>query len=176
MSATRPAVLPPPIFHERLWPSRAAWLLVPGFAAMTGVVLIPVGPVPSVGVGVAVLLLLVGSLAWTSPEIAVYAGARPAVKAGRAMLPLAHVRAVEALNSTRMREVLGPAADARSYLVHRGWVHTGARLVLADPRDPTPSWVVSTRRPEEFVACVLRASQGLPDPGEGQAAHSEQTN
>ena len=45
--------------------------------------------------------------------------------------------------------------DARAYLCIRGWIPTGIRVAVADPQDPTPYWLVSTRRPEELLTAFL---------------------
>ncbi|MGW9267500.1 DUF3093 family protein, partial [Gordonia terrae] len=39
-------------------------------------------------------------------------------------------------------------------LVHRSWVKTMVLIVLDDPDDPTPYWLVSTRRPAELLAAL----------------------
>jgi Protein of unknown function (DUF3093) len=68
--------------------------------------------------------------------------------AGRALLPYRHIGAVEALDAEQTRRVLGVDADARAYLVLRSYCGAAVRVVVDDPADPTPYWVVSTRHPE----------------------------
>ena len=53
----------------------------------------------------------------------------------------------------------GVELDARAHLVLRGWVGPVVLVTLDDPDDPTPAWLVSTRRPEH-LAEALRAVAG----------------
>ena len=53
-------------------------------------------------------------------------------------------------------------------MVSHGWIPEMVMLVLDDPEDPTPYWLVSTRNPEE----VLRAF--LPEQTDTSLAHLEQ--
>jgi len=74
----------------------------------------------------------------------------------RACLPLSAVREVVALDAQGRRELLGPDADPLAFVVLRPWVGTAVQIVLDDPDDPTPYWLVSTRRPVA-LAEALRA-------------------
>ena len=56
-----------------------------------------------------------------------------------------------------LRQELGPRLDARAYVCLRAWARTGVHVVLEDPQDPTPYWLVSTRRPQD-LAQALRAA------------------
>ena len=56
-----------------------------------------------------------------------------------------------------MRHAAGPGLDARAHLCLRGWVRPGLRLDLVDPQDPTPYWLVSSRRPERLLEAVQEA-------------------
>jgi hypothetical protein len=75
--------------------------------------------------------------------------------AGRAHLPLRFVGEVEIIDREHKRKALGPELDPAAFVVHRGWVGPVVRVHLTDPQDPTPYWVVSTRKPET-VAGLLR--------------------
>ena len=57
-----------------------------------------------------------------------------------------------------MRQAHGPRLDARAYLCLRGWIPTGVRIALADPQDPTPYWLLSTRRPEALAAALQQTA------------------
>jgi hypothetical protein len=51
---------------------------------------------------------------------------------------------------------LGRQLDPAAYVVHRAWVGPMVLLVLDDPDDPTPYWLVSCRHPDRVLA-ALRA-------------------
>ncbi|MBO9555799.1 DUF3093 domain-containing protein [Cellulomonas sp.] len=144
----------PPVWSERLWPGALAWVLLVVLAAMVGIALTPVDP--RAGAGAAALTVLVGAvvLLRTSPVVEVADGE---LHAGAARIPLAVLGEVRALDATQTRAELGPRLDARAHLCHRGWVPTAVRVEVHDPHDPTPYWIVSTRRPAQLVAAVRDA-------------------
>jgi hypothetical protein len=74
----------------------------------------------------------------------------------RAHLPLSAVRSVVALDAAGRGELLGPHADPLAFVVLRPWLSTAVQIILDDPADPTPYWLVSTRRPVQ-LAEALRA-------------------
>lgn len=86
------------------------------------------------------------------------------LRVGRAVLDLAYVAEVRPLDADATTQRTGPGADARAHLVLRPYARTAVELVLDDPADPVPYWVVSTRRPvalAEAISTVLddRASR-----------------
>lgn len=74
--------------------------------------------------------------------------------AGEAHLPLRFVEDVEVVPGRDKRRTLGPDLDPAAYVLHRAWVPTSVRVWLDDPDDPTPYWIVSTRRPEKLAAAL----------------------
>jgi len=49
---------------------------------------------------------------------------------------------------------LGRQLDPAAYVVHRAWVGPMVLLVLDDPDDPTPYWLISCRRPDRVLAAL----------------------
>ncbi|TNH26277.1 DUF3093 domain-containing protein [Micromonospora orduensis] len=78
-----------------------------------------------------------------------------------ARLPVRFVADVVPLDATGRREVLGVGADPLAFVVQRPWIGGAVQVVLDDPADPTPFWVVSTRRPVELAEAVLAARDAL---------------
>jgi hypothetical protein len=74
-----------------------------------------------------------------------------------ARLPVRYIATVETLTPERKRELLGPAAHPLAFVVQRPWIRGAAKVVLWDPEDPTPYWVVSCRRPDSLAAAVRAA-------------------
>jgi hypothetical protein len=138
-------------FRERLWPGPAGWLIAAGLGALVGLVLFPISVGLAWGVGaLAVVLALVITAALT-PQVAVAGGE---LRAGSAHIPLPLLGPATPLADDGLRTALGPDLDARAYVCIRGWVHTAVRVELMDPEDPTPYWIVSTRRPRALVAAL----------------------
>ena len=146
----------PKDYQERLWPGIGTLLAFLVISLGLALAFVPLGPKPLViGVG-AIMVLYVAVTILLSPTIALRHGM---LQAGRARLPWSMVGTMTALDAEQLRTALGPELDVRAYLCVRGWVRTGVRVTVNDPDDPTPYWLVSTRRPERLI----------------QAAHSRQT-
>ncbi|MET8349283.1 DUF3093 domain-containing protein [Micromonospora sp. NPDC005206] len=74
-----------------------------------------------------------------------------------ARLPVRFVADVVPLDAAGRREVLGVGADPLAFVVQRPWIGGAVQVVLDDPADPTPFWVVSTRHPVELAEALLTA-------------------
>ncbi len=85
------------------------------------------------------------------------------LRAGAATVPLRLCADAVTLDASATRALRGPLADARAFLLLRPYIATGVRVGLADARDPTPYWLLSSRRPDELAGAVrtgtLRASR-----------------
>lgn len=75
-------------------------------------------------------------------------------RAGRARIEARHLGAAQALDAERTRRVAGREADARAFLVLRPYLKRAVLVEIADPADPAPYWLVSSRRPDELAAAV----------------------
>ncbi|MCB7138132.1 DUF3093 domain-containing protein [Cellulosimicrobium marinum] len=155
----RPARQGAVAFRERVLPGPGGWVAALAFAAVLGVALWPASPATGVVVGLVAAVLGVAALVATSPVVSVHDGA---LRAGRATIPVTLTGPVRALDAEEMRTELGPVLDARAYVCLRAWARTGVRLELHDAEDPTPYWLVSTRRAPE-LADALRAAGAAPD-------------
>lgn len=75
-----------------------------------------------------------------------------------ARLPVRFVADAIAVDAEGRRELLGAAADPLAFVVQRPWIPTAVQVVLDDPADPTPYWLVSSRRPVELAAALTAAA------------------
>lgn len=140
-----------PEFHERLLPGPGGWLGAGGLGVIAGIVPWPFSPPLGIATGILICAIAAIALATTSPVVQVSAGV---LQAGRASIPLSQLGDASPLDATAMRWELGPGLDARAYVCLRAWARTGVRIAVADPRDPTPYWLVSTRDPHTLVAAL----------------------
>ena len=151
---------------ERLRPPWSWWLVAAGFSLSIWWVFILSTP-PEVATGVALVTALsVGALLWRygNARVAVLAGAGGAeLIAGRAHVPVALCGDPRILDPDELRRVLGPGADARSYVLVRPYSRTGVLVPLNDPADPTPSWVVATARPDALAGALRACKAPLAD-------------
>jgi len=145
-------------YRERLWVPWWWWLVGPAASAV---------PATSVNMGVrdlpdwlpytALALVAVGVLLWLSrTEVQVIdTGPEVELAAGQAHLPTSAVASSAVIPASAKSAALGRQLDPAAYVVHRSWVGPMALVVLDDPEDPTPYWLVSTRHPERLLAALL---------------------
>jgi hypothetical protein len=74
--------------------------------------------------------------------------------AGKATLPLSVIDRVAEVPGTAKSAALGRQLDPAAFVQHRSWVKPMVLVVLDDPSDPTPYWVVSTRDPSAVAAAL----------------------
>ena len=140
-------------YRERLFVPLTWWLFGAGFSATFGWIFL-VATTPDialittavVGAGVAVLLIGYGRV-----EIRIGDGE---VRAGNARIERRYCGEPEVLNAEEFRAMMGPRANARAYTLTRPYLKTGILLPLNDRRDPTPYWLISSRRPGALAAAV----------------------
>lgn len=136
---------PPPLFCERLWPPWWAWPLAAGAPAMLGVAY-GYAVAPWVGwlVCASVAAIVALAMVSTAPVIKV---TNAGLLAKRAFLGSEYLGTATTLDREEAKLLRGVTADARAFTVLRGWLPTAVRLDVADPRDPTPYWYLSTKDP-----------------------------
>jgi len=146
---------PPPSgagsFRERLTPAWWIWACAPGLGLGVALSVAKISVVWGVVTALLVTGVLLVLLLRSTPTLSVADGV---LVAGRARIPVPLTGSVEVLDAAAMRQAHGPRLDARAYLCLRGWIHTAVRVELRDPADPTPYWVVSTRRPAALVGAL----------------------
>mgnify|MGYP003450955423 FL=1 len=148
-------------FVERQWPSFGAWVLAPGAGLLAGLALWPLSDVASIAAFVVVGVTAAVLLARTAEQIVVTGGPSAGLRAGRAFVEAEHLGTVTQLDAEATRAVLGRDADARAFLAQRGWIPCAVKVVITDPADPTPYWVVSTRKPQELHDALEAVRDGV---------------
>lgn len=141
-------------YTERLWPSAGTWAVVPLAGLGAALSLVPFGPAVAAAAAAVVMALSVTGFVLASPVVAVQDGQ---LRAGAAHIPVRLLGTVEPFSGDEARHQRGPALDARAYLLLRGWVAPVLRVPILDPQDPTPYWLVSTRRPEALREAIIAA-------------------
>lgn len=151
------------VYRERLSPPPTWWIIGGVFASACGwIVLVATSWPMAIGAGVIVGAAAAAAL-WHY-GVVVQTGPRE-IRAGRARVDATYVRAVESLDPGAWQTALGPAADARQWLVTRPYVDRGLRILLDDPHDPTPAWLVSSRRPEAHRRAFVGSTPTNGDDG-----------
>jgi len=155
-------------YREQLTAPLSWWVSAAIFGGICGWIMI-VAATPAWGVVAAIVSSVTAwALVWAYGGVTVRAGA-DGLHVGTAFLPAEFIASAEALDRGGVQANLGPAADARAWLRTRPYVDGGVRVAVADPNDPTPYWLISSRRPGAVVAALGRPV------GQTEAAHDEGT-
>lgn len=73
---------------------------------------------------------------------------------GNAHLPASVVARTAEVPRSAKSAALGRQLDPAAYVVHKGWVGPMVLLVLEDPDDPTPYWLISAKHPDKVLAAL----------------------
>ena len=140
-------------YRERLWP--APWLFIATALVIPAsfLVFLPISEVAGIAVAIVLYAGCVLLLLLASPVIEV---TDTELRAGRARLPLAVAGEAVGFAGAEATLQRGRSLDARAWLLIRGWVDPVVRVELRDDADPTPYWLISTRRPAELVAALQK--------------------
>jgi hypothetical protein len=82
-------------------------------------------------------------------------GAATELWVGGAHLPASVISRSAEVPRSAKSAALGRQLDPAAYVVHRAWIPPMILVVLDDPDDPTPYWLVSCRRPDRVLAALL---------------------
>lgn len=127
------------------------------FTTAVGFVLDPA--VSLVGGAVAAALVAAGLVWYGSAAITVD---DEGLRVGRYRLEADYLGEVTAHSASATRDRLGRDADRRALLVVRGYIPTSVEVAIADPADPHPYWLISTRRPDELAAALTELADRMP--------------
>lgn len=92
-------------------------------------------------------------------EVRVLGGASEAAVlwAGPAHLPAEVISRSAEVPATAKSAALGRQLDPAAYVLHRPWIGPMVLVVLDDPDDPTPYWLVSSRHPGRVLAALTES-------------------
>jgi Protein of unknown function (DUF3093) len=74
--------------------------------------------------------------------------------AGQAHLPVTVIARSAEIARSAKSAALGRQLDPAAFVLHRGWVGPMILVVLDDPDDPTPYWLVSCRHPDRVLSAL----------------------
>ncbi|WP_163798323.1 DUF3093 domain-containing protein [Mycolicibacterium sediminis] len=138
------------------------WWWLPGFA-LAGIIAFEVNLgiqsipmwIPFVVLG----LVAAAALTWLGRvDVRVVSGTAPhgetELWVGAAHLPVGVIARSAEVPKSAKSAALGRQLDPAAFVVHRAWVGPMILIVLDDPDDPTPYWLISCRRPDRVLAAL----------------------
>ena len=101
-------------------------------------------------------LVAIGVLLWLGRiEVRVVGtGSDVELWAGQAHLPASVITRSAVVPPSAKSAGLGRQLDPAAFVLHRNWIGPMVLVVLNDPDDPTPYWMVSCRHPERVLAAL----------------------
>ena len=76
------------------------------------------------------------------------------LRVGSAHIERRFLGLVEALNAEQMRQWRGPLADPAAFMALRFWIATGVKIEINDSKDPTPYWLISSKKAQPLLAAL----------------------
>ena len=73
---------------------------------------------------------------------------------GDAKIETKYIKKVTALNKNAYLKLRGVQADPACFNATRFWVSTGVKVEIKDKSDPTPYWIISSRKAKALAACL----------------------
>jgi hypothetical protein len=150
-------------YRERLWVPWWWWPLGFGLAALIAFeVNMGITALPDWLPFATLFTVAGGTLLWLGRvEIRVTEGAKASggqtgveLWAGDAHLPITVIARSAEIARTAKSAALGRQLDPAAFVLHRGWVGPMVLVVLDDPDDPTPYWLVSCRHPQRVLSAL----------------------
>ena len=81
------------------------------------------------------------------------------LRVGTARIERKFIGKVEALSADQMRQWRGPLSDPAFFMALRFWIPTGVKIEIADPKDPTHYWLVSSKKAQPLLAALSDNNQ-----------------
>jgi len=78
------------------------------------------------------------------------------LRVGSAHIDRKYLGAVAVLSPEEMRKWRGPLSDPAGYMALRFWIASGVKIEIADPNDPTPYWLISSKKAQPLAAALQR--------------------
>lgn len=147
-------------YSERLYVPLRWWVLGTLLIATFWLAMVAAVPEPLAWAITALMLALLaaGFLAYGT-RITVSQGD---LRVGKAHIGGQYLGDATTLDKDATKRVAGVEADARAHLVLRPYLKRSVRVAVADPEDPTPYWLISTRNPDALVAALQKITTNRP--------------
>jgi hypothetical protein len=117
----------------------------------TMLIFLPLNALVGLVAGVTMWAGAVGALWLFSPVISVTEGT---LQVGNARLEHRYIGKIASFDGDAARHEKGPGAHGLAWLTLSPWVDAVAKITVEDPEDPTPYWLVSTRKPDELMRAL----------------------
>ena len=108
----------------------------------------PLGVMPAL---LMTLLFFVGILAVLNKMQTRVSISKDYLYANNAKIEIKYIKKAIPLNKLEFRDLNGVFADPAAFLATNFWTNTGVKIELKDKNDPTPYWLISSKRANEIA-------------------------
>lgn len=134
-------------YRERVLPGPLTFVVLTALFPAVSVVFEPINLQLGMIFGL-VITMLAWLFVWIiSPVIEVKGSS---LRVGVAKIPLAALGEATVIEPSQIFEARGPKLEATAFTAFQGSVKKALRINIQDELDPTPYWLISTRRPEKL--------------------------
>lgn len=141
------------VYRERVLPSASVLLLPVLLFPSVIAVMLPLNAQFALPVAAFVTAIFVGYIFFSAPILVV---SDDSLTARGATIELKLLGTTEIIPKEKKFDELGRKLDARAWLSIQASVRELVKIEITDPNDPTPYWLVSTRRPEALIQALKR--------------------
>ncbi|HEV7742061.1 MAG TPA: DUF3093 domain-containing protein [Pseudolysinimonas sp.] len=138
-------------YRERLWPAPWVFLSTALVIPASLLVFLPISLPLGVVVALVLYAAIVAVLLATTATIEV---TPTGFRAGKARIGREFIGDVTAFDGPDATAERGIRLDARAWLLVRGWIPGLVRVEITDAGDPTPYWLIASRRPDELAKAL----------------------
>jgi hypothetical protein len=143
----------PIVYRERVRPNFGTFIAVATLLPAVTLVSEPFDYRIGIAVGLILVMSIWAALFFLAPVIQVGSSH---LTVARAKIPRNLLGNIEEIAKDQIFSERGPKLDPAAFKVFQGTVKTAIKISFNDPNDPTPYWIISTRKPAQ-LAEVLRA-------------------
>jgi hypothetical protein len=143
----------PIVYRERVRPNFGTFIAVATLLPAVTLVSEPFDYRIGIAVGLILVMSIWVALFFLAPVIQVGSSH---LTVARAKIPMNLLGNIEEIAKDQIFSERGPKLDPAAHKVFQGTVKTAIKITVNDPNDPTPYWIISTRKPAQ-LAEVLRA-------------------
>ena len=106
----------------------------------------------------AISLALQGAIVhWMTSTIEVTEGE---LRIKRAHIPLKYLGGIDVISKEKFGFERTRGADPAAYFAITFWISQGIKVAVKDDRDPTPYWLISTKRATELATALTNSKKG----------------
>ena len=150
---SNPKPTEPIVYRERVRPNLGTFIAVATLLPAVTLVSEPFDYRIGIAIGLLLVLSIWAALYLLAPVIQLSSSH---LTVGQATIPRNFLGDIQEISKDQIFSERGPNLDPAAYKVFQGTVKTALKVTVNDPDDPTPYWIISTRKPAQ-LANLLRA-------------------